>query len=210
MNRKRLHIDPDNHNATKEPELHEQLYKGPRPQDPGYWDWRRNHLPFPTPDKKGLEPTPELVYKAACEYFKCMEENKYWKEDFIKAGNDAGKIVRLAQDRTFTMIGLSIFLKDCDIFNFDLNQAVQNKNGKFDEYQPVIQFIKNTIREQKFSGAAAGVFNSNFIARDLGMGEKVQASVTTEQPLFGDEGDKPPVVQESTPYDEGEGSSSGM
>lgn len=202
--------DPDNHNISRQAEMHGYLYKGPRPQEPGYWDWRKNHIPFPTPDNPGLKPTPELVYRAACEYFEVMEEHKYWKEDFIKAGNDAGKIVRLKQDRTFTMIGLTIFLKDCDLFDFNLNDALVNKNHKYNEYQDVMQFIKNVIREQKFSGAAAGVFNSNFIARDLGMTEKVQASVMTEQPLFGDAGDVAPVVEESSPQDEGEGATTGL
>lgn len=205
-----VYFDPNNHNSTKQPEFFDMLYKGPRPGDPGYWEWRRNHLPFPTPDNPGLEPTPALVYQAACEYFDVIEQNKYWKEDFIKAGNDAGKIVRLAQDRTFTMIGLSIFLKDCDIFTFDLNSALQNKNGKYDEYKGVMEFIRNVIREQKFSGAAAGVFNSNFIARDLGMTEKVQAAVVAEQPLFGDSTDTAPTVVETDTHDGGEGMDSGF
>lgn len=202
--------DPDNHNATKEPENFGRLYKGPRPQEPGFWEWKKKHFPFPTKNNPGLKPTPELVYQAACEYFACMEENKYWKEDFIKAGNDAGKIVRLSQERTFTMIGLSIFLKDCDLFEFDLHTAMSNPNGKFDEYKGVMQFIRNVIREQKFSGAAAGVFNANFIARDLGMTEKVQAEVVTEQPLFGDIGDTAPKVESTNKHDGGEGANEGM
>jgi hypothetical protein len=39
---------------------------------------------------------------------------------------------------------------------------------------------------QKFEGAAVGAFNSNIIARDLGLIDRTELKVTEEQPLFGD------------------------
>jgi hypothetical protein len=51
--------------------------------------------------------------------------------------------------------------------NFEQN----NKDSK--DFMPIITRIKEIIYNQKFSGAAAGFFNANIIARDLGLSDKV-------------------------------------
>jgi hypothetical protein len=50
-------------------------------------------------------------------------------------------------------------------------------------FSQIITRIERTIYDQKFVGAAAGFFNSNIIARDLGLTEKKEIDATVNAPL---------------------------
>jgi hypothetical protein len=65
-----------------------------------------------------------------------------------------------------TMQGLCLFL-DVD------EQTIANYGSKegYEDYFGIVARIKAVIRDQKFSGAAAGLLNANIIARDLGLAE---------------------------------------
>lgn len=67
-----------------------------------------------------------------------------------------------------------------------IKHYIDNTDGNYTEYCPIITRIKERIFSKNFSGAAAGMYKENLIARQLGLAEKNQTNVNIEQPLFND------------------------
>jgi hypothetical protein len=86
--------------------------------------------------------------------------------------------------RAFTMQGLCRFL-NCNTVYF--NQFEVSLKDKTDEvskdFSQIVTRVRETVFEQKFTGAAAGFLNANIIARDLGLADKqdINANVAVEQ-----------------------------
>jgi hypothetical protein len=70
----------------------------------------------------------------------------------------------VAKMRAMTQSGLYLFL-DIDRMTWD------NYRGR-EDFFAVVMRVEDTIRSQKFAGAAADLLNANIIARDLGLSEK--------------------------------------
>ena len=66
--------------------------------------------------------------------------------------------------RAMTIGGLCIFL--------DIGRRSWDEYRARQDFSPVCEQVEQTIREQKFSGAAADLLNANIIARDLGLADK--------------------------------------
>lgn len=107
----------------------------------------------------------EHMWESACEYFEWIENNPFLEE---KASVSHGEVIRyeLARPRPMTMAGLCIFL--------DITYETWRTIRKLKEFTVVSQKVEEVIRDQKFSGAAAGFFNSNIIAMELGLKNKVE------------------------------------
>lgn len=137
-----------------------------------FWELRSKH------GRDKLFENPELMWEAACEYFQWCEDNPLKEQDFI-GGKDVVEINRNKM-RPFTLEGLCLYL-DCTA---DYFRAFQNKErAKKEDFIPVITKIKETIYNQKYTGAAAGFLNANLISRDLGLVDKkeVDNSVSVKQ-----------------------------
>lgn len=144
-----------------------------------FWKLRSKH------GRDKLFASPELLWDAACEYFEWCDENPLIEIDF--RGKDAFK-VEIPKMRPYTMQGLCLYL-DCNSVYF--NQFEESLKGKDDDeskgFSKVITRVRETIYNQKFSGAASGFLNPNIIARDLGLSDKqelkaeVKADVKTER-----------------------------
>lgn len=114
----------------------------------------------------------------ACEeYFKWVEDNPLWE---AKAFSYQGEVTveALPKMRAMTMTGLYLFL--------DIDHHTWANYRERKGFLPTVTRVENTIREQKFTGAAAELLNPNIIARDLGLAERQQHA--------GDP-DAPPIVQ---------------
>ena len=147
--------------------------------DLGYWAWRAK---VGQPKKI---PTPQILWEAACEYFQMRDESPWEKEDFIRGGESAGGKVYLNTAVPYTWCGLEDYLREKGLAA-KLDDYRANKEGRYSEYADICTHIGQIIFDQKFTGAAVGAFNANIIARDLGLTEKTQNTVITEQPLFPD------------------------
>jgi hypothetical protein len=132
------------------------------------WSLRSKH------GRDKLFETPELLWKAACEYFKWCDENPWTKEDWV--GKDADKVIRTL-GRPYTMQGLCLYL-DCGTAYFR-NFKNEKRNDSAD-FKSIIARIEETVYNQKFEGASVGVFNANIIARDLGLRDKTELSTPPE------------------------------
>lgn len=127
-----------------------------------FWKARSKH------GRDKLFSTPELLWEAACEYFQWCDDNPlYERKAFAFQGvvttEDMPKL------RAYTMSGLCLFL-DCSENYFRSFKGNERINK--DDFVTVINKIEKTIYNQKFTGAAADLLNSNIIARDLGLSDK--------------------------------------
>ena len=129
----------------------------PAPKGNHYWEPRKKH---------GNNKTykPDELWEAACTYFQWCEDNPWTQAIPVKAGPQFGQTVTASTPRPFTLKALCIHLGIT--FQTFLNYETDN------EYSDTCSNIKDIISNQKFEGAAVGIFNSSIIARDLGLTDK--------------------------------------
>lgn len=118
------------------------------------------------------------LWKKAEQYFQWCDDHPIQTIEYH--GRDAKECL-VPKMRAYTWQGLAAF---CGINSFE---DYKSKNPSYQEFSAIIAHIGNIIFEQKFTAAAAGVLNQNIIAREMGLVEKKQYDVKTEQPLFPDQ-----------------------
>lgn len=143
------------------------------------WKLRSKH------GRNRLFASADLMWKAACEYFQWCDDNPFMETDF--RGKDA-KEVKLPKMRPYTIHGLCVYLRCHSKYFYEFEDSIKDRtDDESNAFRETIIRIKEIIYNQKFSGAAAGFFNANIIARDLGLTDKTSTHVHVEQPLFKDE-----------------------
>ncbi len=133
------------------------------PEHNKFWKARSSHGRKPKFDD------PEQLWGAACEYFEWADNNPLLE---YKPMQSNGEIVMEAipKMRAMTESGLCLYLDIC-------NQTWQNYKAK-QGFLEVSSAIINVIRDQKFTGASAGLLNASIIARDLGLKEATQNEIS--------------------------------
>lgn len=137
----------------------------------------------------GQPPTfssPEEMWNRAVEYFKWCGQHHLIEEKigFFQGEPTSGFI---EHKRPMTISGLCVFL--------NIDRATWYNYKKNSEYFDITTVIDEIMFEQKFSGAATGLYNANIIARDLGLTDKQEikmdnASVTPWNEIGEDESDE--------------------
>ena len=119
-----------------------------------FWRKRSTH------GRKPIFETPEDLLEAASEYFDYVDESPLFE---MKPFNVNSEVIQepVAKMRPYTQGGMCVFL--------DITQETYIQYRKKDGFSEVTSQIDEIIRDQKFSGASAGLFNANIIARDLGL-----------------------------------------
>jgi hypothetical protein len=140
------------------------------PRGNQFWKLRSKH------GRDKLFDGAELMWEAAVEYFQWCDKNPFIEVDF--RGKDATR-VEIPKPRPYTLHGLCLYL-NCSTTYF---KTFKTTPACTHDFLSVITQIEETIYNQKFSGAASGFFNSNIIARDLGLSDKkeVAAQVTLDE-----------------------------
>lgn len=107
--------------------------------------------------------TPKTLHLACCEYFDWVEDNPLQEG---KLFSYEGAIIEgtLNKLRAMTIGGMCNFLDICE------NTWASYREHK--DFMQVVTRAERIMRDQKFTGAAAGLLNSNIIARDLGLVDK--------------------------------------
>lgn len=123
-----------------------------------FWTVRSSH----GPDYKFENP--EDLWKACCEYFQWVEDNPLF-EDKVCSYEGSHEHVPVAKMRAMTIHGLCFYLHI-------IEDTWRDWRKNRPDLSSVIKQAETVIRDQKFSGAAAGLLNANIIARDLGLSEK--------------------------------------
>jgi len=122
-----------------------------------FWMARSSH------GRNPIFKNPEQLWESCVEYFEWVEANPLWEE---KVFQYQGEIVKTKVDkmRAMTIGGMCLFL--------DIDQATWASYRVKEGFSGVTTRADETIRDQKFSGAAADLLNANIIARDLGLADK--------------------------------------
>ena len=141
----------------------------PAPKGNSFWKARSKH------GRDKIFNTPEILWQAASQYFNWCEKHPWYKNEVIKSGESAGKIIAVPTSRPFTISGLCIFL--------NVNQKYFNdfKETATVDFSEVITRIEEIIYTQKFEGATIGAFNANIISRDLGLTDKTDVTTGGEK-----------------------------
>ena len=132
------------------------------PEGNQYWKLRSKH----GANRKFTNP--EDLWEKACEYFQWVEDNPLLEE---KAFAYEGVISKdsITKMRAMTIDGLTFYL--------GITHETWLAWRKRKDLSLVVSEIDRVIRDQKFSGAAAGLLNSNIIARDLGLRERTETDL---------------------------------
>lgn len=140
------------------------------PKGNQFWKLRSKH------GRDKLFTTPELMWEAACEYFKWCEDNPWVKKETTTKGTNID-VKSIPTERPFTMHGLCLYL-DCNTKYF--NDFKANLKEKDKDFSYIITRIEETVYKQKFEGAAVGAFNASIIARDLGLTDSTKTEHSGE------------------------------
>lgn len=131
----------------------------PAPKGNQFWKARSSH------GRKPIFADADALWNACVEYFEWVEANPLW-EDKIVSYQGVTTHEPVAKMRAMTIGGLCIFL--------DIDRTTWPEYGKQKDFSQVFNRVEETIRDQKFSGAAADLLNANIIARDLGLADKTE------------------------------------
>lgn len=120
---------------------------------------------------------PKQLWDLATEYFDWCKSNTIDKPEHHKIKESQGpgqstdviELHYLPLPRAMTLSGLWS--------HANIRKSTWYNYKKNPEFLEVIEAIEEVMREQKFSGAAAGLFNANIIARDLGLTDKTESTV---------------------------------
>jgi hypothetical protein len=148
----------------------------PAPKGNQFWKARAKH------GRSKIFSSPNQLWLAACEYFQWVEDNPL-KESKLVSFKGKSVIEEVPLMRAMTMEGLTRFLSVNTVYfnHFESALDLEKRQGK--GFSKVICEIKEIIRDQKFTGASAGLLNANIIARDLGLADKKELSSDPENPL---------------------------
>lgn len=139
------------------------------PEGNQFWTMRSKH------GRDKLFKTPDLMWEAACEYFKWCVDNPLMEVDF--RGKDADQVA-IPHMRPFTMQGLCFYLGcNTDYFRHFKNNLNLKENEEDKDFYRVIRDIEEITYMQKFEGAASGFLNANIISRDLGLKDNIEKTV---------------------------------
>lgn len=155
-----------------------------------YWRCMQEHVPGYDPaedleSQNANRLTPDMLWRLACAYFEAAENDVIMRTDFIRSGPDAGRIIEIPMRRPYSLTGFEMYVEAYGI-RARLSDFFTNRDSKYPEFEAVCNRIRTIITQDKFDGAAVGIYNANLIIRDLGLSEKVEAGITVEQPLFGE------------------------
>lgn len=129
-----------------------------------FWTTHRNA------GRKALYDDPEDLQAACFEYFDWVDDNPLWEMKVFSNGVR----MKVPHPRAMTIRGLTAFI--------GMAHRVWDVYRKKPEFADVCEAAEGVMYDQKFAGAAAGLFNANIIARDLGLSDKkeIDGDLTVE------------------------------
>ncbi len=136
------------------------------PANNEFWKFRSKH------GRDKLFESPELLWEAACEYFKWCDKNPLKEQKVFHAQGIVTK-TKVTKLRAYTIEGFLLYIKASDSYLRAFKSTHKdNEDQESIDFLTVIREIEKTIYVQKFTGAASDLLNPNIIARDLGLSDK--------------------------------------
>lgn len=131
------------------------------PKGSQFWKMRAKH------GRNKLFATPELMWEAALEYFEWCDTHPLTIQTKIKTGPKGDEEEKIVKRRPYLLIGFLQFIGASQSFWKEFKKA------NHINFLPVIAQIEEAIANQQFEGASSGEFNSNIIARLLGLYDNI-------------------------------------
>ena len=123
--------------------------------------------------KPRLFKTPTDLWNSVKPYFEWVDENPIIKQSTNTTSKGTFHNEESLQ-KPYTWMGLYVFL---GVSHLDFYKEKEDFLG-------IYTHIGNIIRNQKFEGATAGIFNANIIARDLGLKEQQEINTNVSFPIL--------------------------
>lgn len=126
-----------------------------------------------TPNNPKKYANPGLLWDKFVEY---MNDNaiKFWyKEDYIKSGPDAGRIIKLKVPNPPSISGFCIY---AGISRSTFAQYCKNDS----DWQYITSTIQDTIATIQIDGASTNTFNANIVARITGLVDKKEIDLKSD------------------------------
>jgi len=134
-----------------------------------FWKLRSKH------GRDRIIKDPEALLESAYEYFDWCTNNPLLVTDY-KGTREIEK-VHYDKPRPFTKEGVALY---CGVSAWNVIAELKKIEGELgSDFIKVITHIETIIYKQKFEWASIGVFNSNIIARDLGLSDKSESKSET-------------------------------
>lgn len=127
-----------------------------------FWLARSRHgvKPLFPPGEEGAQ----KLYEACCDYFEWCQDNPLYEAKLVSF-EGVSSLEEVPKWRAFTIGSLCLFI--------DITTQTWGKwRAERQDLSSVIGWADETIRQQKFGAAAAGLLNPTIIARDLGLADK--------------------------------------
>lgn len=140
----------------------------PNQFEPGNQFWRKRSKH----GRDAIFSDPQIMWEAACEYFEYETQNTLKEEKVFGTGYSA----KLDKMRPFSLIGLCLFLGVNTTYFHDFKAS----KGCTPDFSNIITTIEEVIYKQQFDGAAAGLLNTNIIARKLGLVDRKDVTTNDE------------------------------
>lgn len=159
---------PKNGNGSRNETRPNSCDNFPRRLPNRWWEAKRNHMD----GKVGLSPlfsSPDDLWQACCEYFEWAERNPIFESKPFQHKADV-QLKDIPKLRPFSQLAL------CRYLGITTQAWWNYKHTKGPEFAQVCTTVDDIIYEQKFSGAAVGLFNPIIISRDLGLRDGVEVS----------------------------------
>lgn len=145
------------------------------PKGNQFWRLRSEH------GREKLFADPQLLWKAATEYFNWCDAHPWYKVEVNKSPNvaKADRLIKVPTTIPYTLSGFCLYCSASEAWwkNF------RKTEGLSEDFLSVIGEIEEIIKTMKFTGAAVGAFNANIISRDLGLRDNVGLSDADGNPL---------------------------
>lgn len=99
-------------------------------------------------------------------YLEDRAEKKWYKNEAVKSGNNAGEIIKIPNDVPLSIESFCVFanISKQTFYNYESAEGYQ-------EYFEVTTRIREVIESDQLDGAMLGVYNPNIVARKLGLAE---------------------------------------
>ena len=113
--------------------------------------------------------TAQQLLDCAAKYFEWIDDNPI---EVVEAFPYQGSVSMedMPRARVMTYSGLCAFL--------GISHDTWQRYRVREDFHEVVALIDQAIYEQKFTGAAAGIFNASLISRDLGLAEKTTSEIS--------------------------------
>ena len=130
--------------------------------------WENIKIEKPGAGRPPAFKNPQDLLKKALGYFKWVEDNPL-QESKLVSYLGSTEVEELPKMRAMTIGGLCLFM--------GISTQSWETYRIYEEFSGICNQIETNIREQKFTGAAAGLLNHAIIARDLGLHENEQTII---------------------------------